>query len=127
MTTSGNDRRFGLPDHAVDQVRSVFRKYPQVRRVLLYGSRAMGRERAGSDIDLCVEADDLSLAQLLAIENRIDDLLLPWKVDLALRHKIDNPALLEHIDRVGQVFYQGPECERKGTNQRHISTAEKSG
>jgi len=58
-----------------------------------------------SDIDLCIEAESFGLTELLCIENRIDDLLLPWKLDLSLLHKIDNPALLDHIRRVGVIFY----------------------
>ena len=96
----------GLPEHAVEQICRIFRDYPPIRRVILYGSRAMGTYRPGSDIDLCVEAESLRLTELLAIENRIDDLLLPWKVDLSLLHHIDNPALLDHIRRVGVIFYQ---------------------
>jgi hypothetical protein len=48
----------------------------------------------------------MTLADLFEIENRVDDLLLPWKVDLSFRHKIDNPALLGHIDRVGVEFFK---------------------
>lgn len=65
----------------------------------------MGTYRPGSDIDLCIEAESLGLSELLSIENRIDDLLLPWKVDLSLLHTIDNPALKKHILRVGVTFY----------------------
>ncbi|MFC0666891.1 nucleotidyltransferase family protein [Azotobacter chroococcum] len=97
---------FGLPVHALEKLRGVFAEWPQIQRVLLYGSRAKGNYRPGSDIDLSIEDDEeLSLAQLLAIENRIDDLLLPWMVDLSLKRQIDNPALLEHIRRVGIPFY----------------------
>ena len=97
---------FGLPVHAVEKLHGVFAEWPQIQRVLLYGSRAKGNYRPGSDIDLSIEDDEeLSLAQLLAIENRIDDLLLPWMVDLSLKRQIDNPALLEHIRRVGIPFY----------------------
>jgi len=46
------------------------------------------------------------LADLFEIENRIDDLLLPWKVDLSLRHRIHNPDLLEHIDRAGVKLFE---------------------
>ena len=73
--------------------------------MLLYGSRAKGSYRPGSDIDLTIEGEQLSLSQLLAIENQIDDLLLPWMVDISLKHRIDNPALLDHIERVGVTFY----------------------
>ncbi len=92
---------YGLPATVVEKLGSVFKCYPQVRCVSLYGSRAKGNFQPGSDIDLCVEGSALTLADLFEIENRIDDLLLPWKVDLSLRHNIDNRELLDHIDRVG--------------------------
>ena len=94
----------GLPAHVITKLCGIFQDYPLIRRVILYGSRAMGTYRPGSDIDLCIEAEALGLTELLAIENRIDDLLLPWKVDLSLLHHIDNPALLHHIRRVGIDF-----------------------
>ncbi len=92
---------FGLPDHAVRQLGDLFASDARIHAVWLYGSRALGRERPGSDIDLCIEGPALGLDDLYALENRINDLLLPWKVDLSLMHKIDNPALLDHIRRVG--------------------------
>ncbi len=101
-----DESRFGLPLHAVEKLCAVFRAYPQVERVILYGSRAKGNYRVGSDIDLTVEGEGLSLAQLLAMESQIDELLLPWMVDLSLKDHIDNPALLDHIARVGLTFYE---------------------
>ncbi len=95
----------GLPESAVEKLRGIFKNYAKIHQVILYGSRAMGTYRPGSDIDLCIEAESFGLLELLAIENQIDDLLLPWKVDLSLRHKIDNAALLNHIQRVGQTFF----------------------
>ena len=96
----------GLPGHAVEKIRGIFRDYSEIQRVFLYGSRALGTYRPGSDIDLCIEAESLGLTELLSIENRMDDLLLPWKLDLSLLHQIDNPALLVHIRRVGVIFYK---------------------
>lgn len=98
--------RCGLPEHAIDKLHSVFRRYPDVERVILYGSRAKGNWRPGSDIDLTLEGRELSLAQRFAIETEIDDLLLPWMVDLSLKEEIDNPALLDHIARRGVLFYR---------------------
>ena len=95
---------YGLPDAVVDRLQHVFRQYPGIGVVRLYGSRAKGDYRPGSDIDLCIEGKTLTLGELFEIENRIDDLLLPWKVDLSLRHQIDNRELLEHIDHVGVEF-----------------------
>jgi predicted nucleotidyltransferase len=98
----------GLPPHVVANLNGIFEQWPQIKRVVLYGSRAMGTYRTGSDIDLCVEGEDLDLGDLLKIDTAIDDLLLPWKVDLSLRHTIENPAMLAHIERVGVPIYPTP-------------------
>jgi len=95
----------GLPQHAVDRLRDVFRQWPQIEGVILYGSRAKGNYRHGSDIDLCVVGEDLGVTELLKLEGEIDDLLLPWKVDLSLYHLIEDPELLGHIERMGTPLY----------------------
>jgi len=77
------------------------RREPRVHKIWLYGSRALGRQKPGSDIDLCLDAPTLGLSELARLEAQVDDLLLPWKVDLALLHQISNPDLLAHIQRVG--------------------------
>jgi len=51
-----NKKLFGLPPHAMTKICTIFRKYPAIKRVVLYGSRAMGNYRPGSDIDLCIES-----------------------------------------------------------------------
>ena|SRR3990167_6462834 len=97
---------YGLPLHAVNSLTAIFQTYSPINKVILYGSRAMGTYHPGSDIDLCIVAPELGLSELFAIENKIDDLLLPWEVDLSLYHHLDNQDLLEHIHRVGIIFYQ---------------------
>lgn len=94
----------GLPTHAIEQLCHVFQQYPQIESVILFGSRAKGNHRPGSDIDLTIKGNNIDLGMLLQIENRIDDLLLPWTIDLSLLHTIDNPDLLAHINRVGVVL-----------------------
>lgn len=56
--------------------------------MVLYGSRTLGRHCSGSDVDLCLDAPDMTLEQLLNLETRLDDLLLPWWFDLQLDHLI---------------------------------------
>lgn len=96
---------YGLPTDAIERLTRVFKQWPQIDEVLLYGSRAKGNYRPGSDIDLTIKGEMLDLSTLLTIENQIDDLLLPWTVDLSLMHRIDNASLVEHIERVGVPFY----------------------
>lgn len=69
----------------------------------------MGNYRNGSDIDLVLEGTEINLSLLSRIETELDDLLLPYKIDLAIHHKIENPELLEHIQRVGVCFYERDE------------------
>jgi uncharacterized protein len=69
--------------------------------VRLFGSRAKGNHRTGSDIDLFIEAPTLNSVRRLGLEMQLDDLLLPWKIDLVMANEVDNPALLAHVGRVG--------------------------
>ena len=96
---------FGLPDIEVQKLQKVFENGERVSQVWIYGSCATGKEKTASDIDLCIEGAELSLADLHSFEDKIEDLYLPWKVDLSLKHQIDNPALIQHIENVGISFY----------------------
>lgn len=96
--------RFGLKPEVIEKVCQVLSEYPEIQRTLVYGSRAKGNFRQGSDIDLVLDAPALTTTKLLKIENQIDDLMLPYKFDISLLHQIENPSLLEHIQRVGQEF-----------------------
>lgn len=92
---------YGLPDVAMQSLKKIFMQDSRVKNVWLYGSRATGKQKPASDIDLCIEGANLTLTDLHTLEIKIDDLLLPWKIDLSLKHQIDNPALLKHISNVG--------------------------
>jgi len=97
--------QFGLPDNVLPKLLGVLSSSPKIKKITLYGSRAKGNSRHGSDIDLCLDADALTLKDLNELEGSIDDLLLPWKVDITVRQQIDNPNLIEHIERVGVQLY----------------------
>lgn len=96
--------RFGLRITTIEAIKSIFSKRPEIERVMVYGSRAMGNHKAGSDIDIVLMAPNLKTTDLLRIESELDDLMLPYKVDLSLYHQIENQDLLEHIRRVSQEF-----------------------
>ena len=68
---------YGLKDNELEKINSVFSKFPDVEKVILYGSRAKGNYRKGSDIDLALMGDNISLTMLLRIENELDELMLP--------------------------------------------------
>lgn len=100
-------RRFGLKESDIEKIYGVLAHHPQVERAVLYGSRAVGNYKNGSDIDLTLYGvDDLTLDILYKIDHELDELLLPYTFDLSLftRHRDDD--LIAHIQRVGVVFWQ---------------------
>ena len=103
--------KYGLKEHAIEKMNGVFAKFPEVEKVMLYGSRAKGTYRSGSDIDLTLLGPALNLKTLFRIETELDDLLLPYKIDLSVFDHIDNPDLVDHIRRVGKVFYRKEEAK----------------
>jgi predicted nucleotidyltransferase len=96
---------YGLKEQHINAINSVFLIYPQIKKAILYGSRAKGNYRNGSDIDITLIGDDLDLTILFKIETKLDDLLLPYKIDLSIFHQIENTDLIEHIQRVGKDFF----------------------
>lgn len=95
----------GLSPEVFERIIAVFSRYPQISEVVLYGSRAKGTYQPGSDIDLSLKGRQLNLQILNKIANQLDDLLLPYMIDLSIYSQIENQDLLDHIDRVGQIIY----------------------
>ncbi|MCE2706243.1 MAG: nucleotidyltransferase domain-containing protein [Proteobacteria bacterium] len=98
--------KFGLPDKTIDMIHGVFKKYKQIDKAVLYGSRAKGNYKNGSDIDLTLFGDGLDYKLQMDIFDDLDELLLPYMIDLSVYYDISNDELKEHIDRVGVVFYE---------------------
>jgi predicted nucleotidyltransferase len=99
-------KQFGLKPEQIDALSRCFAKYPAIEQVILYGSRAKGNFKDGSDIDLTIIDSDMTFSELLQLENMLDDLLLPYKIDLSLKRQISNAELVDHIERAGKLFYE---------------------
>lgn len=98
--------QFGLKQNVIDLIREQLELNPKIEEVVLYGSRAKGNYRPGSDIDLTLKGEELSVRDLISLENQMEDLPIPFKFDISLYHRITNPDLLDHIQRVGILFYK---------------------
>ncbi|MFZ5519007.1 MAG: nucleotidyltransferase domain-containing protein [Candidatus Zhuqueibacterota bacterium] len=99
--------RFGLEESDIRAICGVLANYPQVEQAVLYGSRAKGNYKNGSDIDLTLRGGaDLTLTVLYQIMNEIDDLLLPYMIDLSLFSQLHDSDVLDHIQRAGVAFYE---------------------
>jgi uncharacterized protein len=106
MIIENNELQYGLTPAVIAQIRGVLEHYAIIETAVMYGSRAKGNYKQGSDIDLALTGDGLTLQLLNTISLALDDLYLPYTFDLSIIAHIDNKDLLEHIHRVGVVFYK---------------------
>jgi len=106
----------GLPPEASERLLGVLAAHPAVEEVWLYGSRAMGRHREASDVDLTLKGARLRHLDLLELMGRIDDLLLPWQVDLSLYAEL-NEDLRAHVERVGVRLLERAPTEWPGLRE----------
>jgi predicted nucleotidyltransferase len=114
MTTA---HPFGLPPATLDKLNSVFVRHNAIDAVLIYGSRAKGNYRAGSDIDLTIKGNEIPFAEFMQIKDEIDDLMLPYTVDLSQYRQLEHPDLIAHIDRVGVEIYTKNAQQKTAENQ----------
>jgi predicted nucleotidyltransferase len=99
--------KYGLPQSAFQKICDVLSRYPPVEQAILYGSRAKGNYKTGSDIDLTLRGGaDLTLNVIYRILDDLDDLLLPYTIDLSIFDDIGDLDVIEHIQRVGVTFYE---------------------
>lgn len=97
---------FGLPPTTSSTILRILAEVPDVEKAVIYGSRAKGNYRPGSDIDLTLFGSGLNLDLLGQIAARLDESPIPYQVDLSVFDQIENASLREHIERVGKVFYE---------------------
>jgi type I restriction enzyme S subunit len=96
---------FGLEQHIIDKIISVFEANAKVDKAYIFGSRAKGNYRPDSDIDIAIKGIDITLNDILKMSVAFEDKGIKNKIDLVDYTTIKEPALQEHIDRVGIEFY----------------------
>ena len=96
---------FGLPDTLIEKIINILQNHPGVEEAIIYGSRAKGNYREGSDIDMVLKCVKLTEEIRNQIFWEIDELNSPYTLDLSIYHEIPSRDLIEHIDRVGKPFY----------------------
>ena len=97
---------YGLKKEVVEKICEILAHFKEIETAVLYGSRAKGNYKTGSVIDLTLYGEKLSLHLLNDIADALDELLLPYMIDLSIFDKLKHPELCEHIQRIGVVFYK---------------------
>ena len=97
---------FGLKDNEINALRETLASIPEVEEAIIYGSRARGTNKLASDIDITLKGRSLTYLQLALLDAKIDDLYLPYFVDLSLFSMLKNADLIDSIEREGKVLYR---------------------
>lgn len=96
--------QFGLDPRALELIRGVFRRHPDVREVRIYGSRATGHFEKQSDVDLALWGD-INRSLVARIMAELDELPLPYTFDVQAYESITHEPLRRHINEFGRVLY----------------------
>lgn len=98
--------KFGLEEKVIDQIVDIIKKYDEVEKVKIFGSRARGDYKNQSDIDIALYGEKLTNSINTNIFYDIDKLYLPYKIDLINFNTLKNEeALRENIEREGIIIY----------------------
>lgn len=97
---------FGLPESLIEEITKILQNYSEVEEALIYGSRAKGNYREGSDIDMVLKGEMLTEEIRSQIFWEKDELNSPYTVDLSIYHQITSQELIQHIDRVAKPLFQ---------------------
>lgn len=98
--------RHGLSQKTIDGITGVLARFPAVDEALLFGSRAKGTHKTGSDIDLALVGSNLNWRMVGKIYNALDDLLQPYRFSLIIYDKYTDPEVAAHIRRVGIPLFK---------------------
>ncbi|MBY0245622.1 MAG: nucleotidyltransferase domain-containing protein [Sphingobacteriaceae bacterium] len=101
-----NDARFGLKNGDLAIIVNILRQYPEIETAIIFGSRAKGNYKNGSDIDIALKGN-ISFRNIADCKFMLDEeTILPYMFDVLDYNTLKNEELKQHIDRVGVVFYE---------------------
>lgn len=103
--------QFGLDDWSLSQLTAMVKRFPQIDKVVIYGSRANGAFKNYSDIDLAIYAPSMTDEQFAAFFVAIESLPLLYKFDILRMETLRNASLHQKIETEGKTFFSknGPQ------------------
>ena len=96
---------FGIYPRSHKEILAIIQKYESIEKVIIYGSRAKGTQREGSDIDITL-LGEIANEDFNKFLLELDDSYIPYKFDISIYNNLNSESLKEHIDRVGKIFYK---------------------
>lgn len=98
--------RFGLRDNDLAHIIRMIETFHEIEKVVIFGSRAKGNHKPGSDIDIAILGDKVNFNTVASLHGILEEEgPLPYFFDIVDYTHLDHQGLKEHIDRIGQVIY----------------------
>lgn len=98
------NNKFGIPDKTINIIVEYFKTKPEIKKVVIYGSRAKGNYKTGSDIDFAVWTNAHN--HISTILNELDELPTPYKFDVTDYLTLTHAGMKQSIDTDGIIFYE---------------------
>lgn len=97
---------FGLSEKNISEIKEILKKFPEIKTVVIFGSRSMGNYRPGSDVDMVIDGENVNLQTVLRFSSILnEESSLPFFFDvLSMRH-IENRDLMDHILKYGKNLF----------------------
>ncbi len=96
---------FGIYPKSYEAILAIIEDCHSIDEVIIYGSRAKGNYREGSDIDISLKGN-ISKEDLSKLWNKLDDSFIPYKFDISIYSQLKSESLINHINRVGKTLYK---------------------
>ena len=98
---------YGLLGQDIEIILQAISEFPVISQAILFGSRAKGNYKTGSDIDLAIKGTEINYETVSGLSFMLnEELSLPYFFDIIHYEKITESKLTQHIDRVGKVIYE---------------------
>ena len=98
--------RYGLLERDIDYIEKGINRFPEIDFVILFGSRAMGNFKKGSDIDLAIKGKNVTRTTIMRLAGLLgDEYPIPFFFDIVHYDSLNNLKLKEHIDKFGKIIY----------------------
>ncbi len=98
--------RFGLSKRDEGYILEALSRFPEIEKAVIFGSRAMGNNERGSDVDMAVVGENITPTMIVRLRSLLnEELSLPYFFDVVHYEKIDNKNLKGHIDKEGKDLF----------------------
>lgn len=98
---------FGLTAKDRKIIVDITKQFEEINEIILFGSRAMGNFKRGSDVDLALKGERVTKSIVHQVDDYLNEQsLMPYFFDVLDYKEIKNTALKNHIDTEGKTLYK---------------------